>query len=128
LSGIFSVEIPGQRDNRAEAHNMKGGNMADKKVTVIAKFKAKAGKEEALKNAIIACVAPTRAEAGCINYDLHQSSDDKGLFMLYENWVSKKLLEEHLEMPYLVDLKAKAGDLCAEPIDIALWEMITQPE
>jgi quinol monooxygenase YgiN len=101
--------------------------MADKKVTVLAKFKAKAGKEEALKKAIEACVAPTRAEAGCINYDLHQSSDDKGLFMLYENWVSKKVLEEHLEMPYLVELKAKAGDLCSEPIDIALWEMITKP-
>jgi len=101
--------------------------MADKKVTVLAKFKAKAGKEEALKKAIVACVAPTRAEAGCINYDLHQSSDDKGLFMLYENWVSKKVLEEHLEMPYLVELKAKAGDLCAEPIEIALWEMITKP-
>lgn len=101
--------------------------MADKKVTVLAKFKAKAGKEEALKQAILACVAPTRAEAGCINYDLHVSSEDKGLFMLYENWVSKKALDEHLATPYLVDLKAKADDLCAEPLDIALWEMITEP-
>jgi quinol monooxygenase YgiN len=101
--------------------------MADKKVTVLAKFKAKVGKEEALKQAIMACVAPTRAEAGCINYDLHQSSNNKGEFMLYENWVSKKALDEHLEMPYLVELKAKAGELCAEPIDIALWEMITEP-
>lgn len=102
--------------------------MAAKKVTVVAKFKAKAGKEKALKEAIMACVAPTRAEAGCINYDLHQSSEDKALFMLYENWVSKKSLDEHLEMPYLVDLKAKAGQLCAEPIDIALWEMLSKPE
>jgi quinol monooxygenase YgiN len=102
--------------------------MADKKVTVLARFKAKEGKEEALRQAIMDCVAPTRAEAGCINYDLHQSSDNKGLFMLYENWVSKKALDEHLETPYLVELKAKAGELCAEPIDIALWEMITQPE
>lgn len=102
--------------------------MADKKVTVLAKFKAKAGKEEALKQAIMACVPPTRAEAGCINYDLHKSSDDSATFILYENWVSKKLLEEHLEMPYLVDLKAKLDDLCAEPLDISLWEMISTPE
>ena len=101
--------------------------MAEKKVTVLARFKAKAGKEEALKQAIMACVAPTRAEAGCINYDLHVSSDDKGVFMLYENWVSKKLLEEHLEMPYLVKLKEQAGELCAEPLDISLWEMISEP-
>ncbi len=102
--------------------------MSEKKVTVVAKFKAKTGKEEALKQAVMACVAPTRAEAGCINYDLHQSLDNKGEFMLYENWVSRKALDEHLEMPYLVELKAKAGELCSEPIDIALWEMISQPE
>ena len=101
--------------------------MADKKVTVLARFKAKKGKEEELKQAIMACVAPTRAEAGCINYDLHQLSDDNGDLILYENWVSKKILEEHLEMPYLVKLKAQAGELCAEPIEITLWEMITKP-
>jgi quinol monooxygenase YgiN len=101
--------------------------MADKKVTVLARFKAKAGLEEKAKQAIIACVAPTRSEAGCINYDLHQSSDDKTLLMLYENWVSKKALDEHLKMPYLQDLIAKADELFAEPIDISLWEMISQP-
>ena len=101
--------------------------MADKKVTVLARFKAKKGMEEQLKQATLACVAPTRAEAGCINYDLHQLSDDKGDLILYENWVSKKILEEHLEMPYLVKLKAQAGELCAEPIEITLWEMITKP-
>jgi quinol monooxygenase YgiN len=101
--------------------------MADKKVTVLARFKAKKGKEEELKQAIMACVAPTRAEAGCINYDLHQLADDKGDLILYENWVSKKILEEHLEMPYLVKLKAQAGELCSEPIEITLWEMITKP-
>ena len=101
--------------------------MADKKVTVLARFKAKKGKEEELKQAIMACVAPTRAEAGCINYDLHNLAGNEGELILYENWVSKKVLDEHLEMPYLVELKAKAGELCAEPIEITLWEMITTP-
>jgi len=26
-----------------------------------------------------------------------------------------------------VKLKAQAGELCAEPIEITLWEMITKP-
>jgi quinol monooxygenase YgiN len=101
--------------------------MADKKVTVLARFKAKEGLEEKAKQAIIACVAPTRAEAGCINYDLHQSSDDKRQLMLYENWTSKKALDEHLAMPYLKALVASADELFSEPIDIALWEMVTEP-
>jgi quinol monooxygenase YgiN len=101
--------------------------MADKKVTVLARFKAKKGKEEELRQAIMACVAPTRAEAGCINYDLHQLADDKGDLILYENWESKEILEKHLAMPYLVDLKAKSEKLCSEPIEITLWEMISKP-
>ena len=101
--------------------------MADKKVTVLARFKAKKGMEGQLKQAIMACVAPTRAEAGCINYDLHQHADDKGDLMLYENWVSKQDLDVHLEMPYLRELKAKAGALCSEPIEITLWKMVSTP-
>ena len=101
--------------------------MADGKVTVLARFKARKGKEEELKQAIMACVAPTRAEAGCINYDLHKLPDDHGDLILYENWRSMKDLDEHLEMPYLVKLKAQADELCASPIEITLWEMISEP-
>ena len=50
--------------------------MAQEKVTVVATLKAKAGKEAAVRAAIEAVIAPTRAEPGCINYDLHQSSED----------------------------------------------------
>ncbi len=98
--------------------------MADGIVTVLARFKARKGLEREAKQAIMACLAPTRAEPGCINYDLHQSLEDEGTFMLHENWRSKKALDEHLEMPYLKALKAKAPALFAEPIDIALWNKI----
>ena len=101
--------------------------MAEMKVTVLARFKAKNGMEDQLKQAIMTCVAPTRAEAGCINYDLHQRADDRGTLVLYENWRSKEDLDVHLGMPYLRELKAKAGEFCSEPIEITLWEMISKP-
>lgn len=98
--------------------------MIDGKVTVIARARAKSGLEETLRQEILALIPPTRAEAGCINYDLHRSADDPALFMLYENWVSMKDLEEHLAMTYLEAFKAKAPDLLAEPLEITLWKMI----
>lgn len=102
--------------------------MNDKKVTVLATIKAKPGSEEKVRAAILEnLVPPTRKEPGCINYDLHQSLDDKTLFMLYENWVSKKDLDEHLAMPYLQDFRGKADDLLSAPVDIKLWEMISVP-
>ena len=47
------------------------------KVTVIAFHKARPGKEAALKESLLALCAPTRAEKGCIKYDLHESADDR---------------------------------------------------
>lgn len=102
--------------------------MADKKVTVLATIKAKPGMERTVEQAVMALVAPTRQEPGCINYDLHRSSDDDGLFMLYENWVSKKDLDEHLKMPYLSDFLSKADTILDRPVEIRLWEMITEVE
>lgn len=100
--------------------------MAENQVTVLARIKAKPGLEQQVAEAVMALVGPTRKEPGCINYDLHQSSDDKTLFMLYENWTSKKDLDEHLEMPYLKAFLGKADDILAQPVEITLWEMITQ--
>lgn len=101
--------------------------MAHKRVTVVATIKAKPGMEDTVRAAVEALVAPTRAEAGCINYDLHQSAEDPSVLMLYENWVSKKDLDEHLAMPYLKDFLGKADELLAEPVGIALWQMISEP-
>ena len=98
--------------------------MADKKVTVLARIRAKEGMEEKVKQEITALVSPTRSEQGCINYDLHQSIENKSLFMLYENWVSKEDLDKHLSMPYMKAFMEKAGRILAEPAEVTLWELI----
>ena len=98
--------------------------MADKKVIVVARIRAKKGMEEIVKRELMALLSPTRSEKGCINYDLHQSVEDKSLFMFYEKWASKKDLNEHMGMPYMKSHLEKAGEILAEPGDITLWEKI----
>ena len=63
--------------------------MSAKTVTVVATFHAKPGQEAELKKALIALVAPTRQEKGCLNYDLHVSAEDPTKFLFHENWTSK---------------------------------------
>ncbi len=43
-------------------------------LSVVAEMVAKPGKEEELKRHLIALVAPTLQEEGCVQYDLHQST------------------------------------------------------
>ena len=91
------------------------------KVTVIAFHRAKPGKEQALREALLAVRAPTLKERGCINYDLHESPSLPGVFVFLENWESKADLDDHLASPHIDAFRAKAPDLLAEPADITLW-------
>ena len=94
------------------------------KLTVVARIQAKAGKEKEVQQTLLGLVGPTRAEAGCINYDLHQSHDDAGLFLFYENWESKAHLDAHLQTAHIQAFRARAGELLAAPVEIKLFRRI----
>lgn len=98
--------------------------MKRNRVTVVARMKARPGMEETVRSELLALVAPTTKESGCINYDLHQAADDKSLFMFYENWCSREDLDGHLAQPHLQDFLGKADALLAEPVEISFWELI----
>src|SRR4051812_33181948 len=100
--------------------------MTDERVTVLARVRARAGREEELRRLLMALVAPSRAEAGCLNYDLHQSIDDPTEFMFYENWTSRAATDAHLEMPYIEGFDARAEGLLAAPVEITFWRMTSE--
>ncbi|PYS89051.1 MAG: antibiotic biosynthesis monooxygenase [Acidobacteria bacterium] len=97
----------------------------DERVTVLARVHARVGREAEVRGLLLTLVAPSRAEAGCINYDLHQSADDPTEFMFYENWTRRAALDAHLDMPYLNEFDALAEELLAEPVEITFWQMIS---
>lgn len=79
-------------------------------VILVAMVKAKPGQEEAVKEALVALVEPTRKEPGCLCYNLHQSKTDKTQFMFYEQWASKEALDAHGKTPHMKALGAKLKD------------------
>ncbi len=93
-------------------------------VTVVAYLRARPGKAEALRRELLGLLGPTRAEDGCLNYDLHVSQDAPGTFMFHENWTSKEHLDRHLESPHLTALKAKLDDLVVGPPEILLYDRV----
>ncbi|MDP9406455.1 MAG: antibiotic biosynthesis monooxygenase [Actinomycetota bacterium] len=80
-------------------------------LTVIAYMKAKPGKEQDLRSALESLVAPTAQEEGYVNYDLHESLEQPGLFFFYENWESGEHLDRHLDAPHLRDFAARIDEL-----------------
>ncbi len=70
-------------------------------LTLIARIRAREGSEETVREALVALVAPTLAEEGCLEYRLHVVNDDPGLFYFVENWRTVEDLDRHLTSPHI---------------------------
>ena len=95
-----------------------------KTITVVATFQARPGKEAELQKALIGLVAPTRQEAGCLNYDLHVSPKDPAKFLFHENWTSQAHLDAHLQSMHIKALLPRVDVLCVAFPEIKIWEKI----
>jgi len=88
--------------------------MASTPFNFIAHFRAKQGSEQALEDALRACVAPTRAEEGNVNYDLHRGQNDPAIFVIYEGWKAQDALNTHFETLHFKALMSAAEPLVAQ--------------
>ncbi|BDS05997.1 antibiotic biosynthesis monooxygenase [Oceaniferula spumae] len=89
-------------------------------LTIVAHITAKSDKVDLVKAELIKLIAPTLAEQGCIDYDLHQDNENPAHFMFYENWESRDLWQLHMENQHLKDF-SKATEGAIE--DVTLHEM-----
>lgn len=70
-------------------------------LTVVATVEAKPEHAATVEAELRKLVAPTLAEPGCIQYDLHQDLAVPHRFVFVERWESEELLEQHLAAPPL---------------------------
>ncbi|MEZ9598285.1 putative quinol monooxygenase [Vibrio sp. 10N.286.46.A8] len=83
------------------------------KLTIIATIVSKEDKTELVKSEMIKLIDKTRAEDGCINYDLHQDNSNPAHFVFHENWESEAHLEKHLASQHIAEYMAATED-CIE--------------
>lgn len=76
------------------------------KLTIVANIKAKSQKTELVKSELMKLIDITRAESGCINYDLHQDNENPAHFLFFENWESRELWQDHMGAQHLADYLA----------------------
>lgn len=76
------------------------------KLTIVANITARADQVELVKAELLKLIDITRAESGCIQYDLHQDNDNPAQFLFYENWASRDLWQKHMGNQHLQDYLA----------------------
>jgi quinol monooxygenase YgiN len=94
--------------------------------TIIGTVTARPETREELASLLTAQVTPTRAEAGCINYDFHVDAVNPCVFVFYENWTDWAALDTHLAMPHLQPLFSQLDRLLACPVDIRPLTMLSE--
>jgi len=77
--------------------------MKNKPLTIVARIRAKKEKRDVVKTALLNLLETTRAEKGCINYDLHEDNTDPNVFLFYENWESRTLWQMHMNNTHLAE-------------------------
>ena len=90
-------------------------------VHVVARFRAKEGKEEAVKAGL---VAPTRRELGCYQYDLLQNPSDHRDFCVVERWEHDRSLDQHLATDHMKKAIEQVTDLLELPPEIQRYHLV----
>ena len=93
-------------------------------VHVLARYVAKAGKEDALKAVLTALVPPTRRELGCYQYDLLVETADPRQFCFVERWDDGAALDEHLATRHVKEALQQVETLVDGPPDIRRYVLV----
>ena len=78
---------------------------------VIAMLRARPGREDELRALARGLIAPTRAEPGCLRYELFEDPQDAAALTFVEVWESAAHLQAHLEAPHLVHARSRYDEI-----------------
>ena len=87
-------------------------------VHVVARYLAKAGKEDEVKGVLIALIAPSRRELGCYQYDLLRNPGEPRDFCFVERWEDDKAVDQHSATAHVKTATAQVEGLVEVPPDI----------
>jgi quinol monooxygenase YgiN len=92
--------------------------MSQSPLIVFARMKSRKDQIDATRKGLLSLVEPTRKEPGCIQYDLHQSTEDKTIFYFYEKWSDDAAMTAHLQTPHVQKMLKEVPQLLAEAPEI----------
>jgi quinol monooxygenase YgiN len=77
---------------------------------VVAVITAKSGSEAIVEGALRELAGASKADHGCLSYDLFASGSAPGAFVTIEKWESQADLDAHMASPHIAEMITVAGD------------------
>ena len=83
---------------------------------IICTVRAKPEHRETVKGLLLELVGPSRAEPGCLYYDLYQDGDAPDTFFIVDGWASDAAIATHLIHPNVPRVVDQLLPLLAQPL------------
>ncbi|OCG15378.1 hypothetical protein A9G24_05225 [Gilliamella sp. App6-5] len=79
-------------------------------LNIVATIAVKPEFYEAFQPILKRLVTGSRAETGCVRYELNQSIDNPNIFIVIETWASQQAIDFHNATPHFVEFANFAKD------------------
>ena len=89
--------------------------MTEEPLALVVEFRAAPGRLDDLRAALLDLTRATRAEDGCLRYDLHAAVQDPDVLVFYEVWATPAAPAAHDATPHVTSFVARLPELTAEP-------------
>lgn len=87
-------------------------------IIVIARLQTDDDKRDALIAAGQKLAAASREEEGCLNYRLHEDTEQRNHFVFVEEWESQEILGAHAKTPHIAEFMREAPSFLVAAPDI----------
>jgi quinol monooxygenase YgiN len=98
--------------------------MSDSSLRVVARITARPDTVNEVRKILLGLVVPTRAEEGCVVYELLQNREDPTDFTFVEEWASDATFQAHHATEHIRSAFPKLEALIAGPPDIRTYSLI----
>jgi quinol monooxygenase YgiN len=93
-------------------------------IRCVARVVAIPDRVEALRKLLLQLLKPTRAEPGCIRYELLQNLQDPTDFTFVEEWRDEAAITAHMGTPHVREVLARVPELLRQAPDIRTYEVV----
>jgi quinol monooxygenase YgiN len=89
-----------------------------------ARFHASPGNEQAVADALLDVLAPSRKEPGCLSIHAFRSIHDPRLFYIHSRWKDEAAFDVHAGLPHTMRFIERVEPLIDHPLDMSRTEKI----
>ncbi|ATN36872.1 hypothetical protein ACO34A_24150 (plasmid) [Rhizobium sp. ACO-34A] len=87
-------------------------------ISLVATIEVNPDSQSLAEAALLDCIPASRAEAGCLRYEVNRDRDHPGRYVFYEAWADPAALEAHVTAPHFQTMNARLAPVLVKDFEV----------